>query len=320
MRPVGIDPMREPLCSALVGVRARQILTAVKPDAVFVLGASHIAGALADSYPVFHCSDATFASMVDYHGEFSTLSKRTLDAGNALERKVLQRSVAAILASERAAESARVDYMRTDGVHVVPFGANLDQLPVADVWQPHQECTLVFIGVQWYSKGADVAVETTRLLNARGIPAVLHVVGCQPPPEVQPQPFVRYHGFLRKGVPEEYAKLTQLVASSDFLIVPTRFEAYGIVFCEAAAYGTPAVSRRTGGVPTIIQDGVTGILEPVDAGPDAYAGRIEEIWSSPQRYSEMRRNAFARSRSTLNWDAWGNRVESIVRGTSPKAN
>jgi len=132
-------------------------------------------------------------------------------------------------------------------------------------------------------------------------------------------PFVRHHGFLRKAVPEEYARLTQLVASSDFLIVPTRFEAYGIVFCEAAAYGTPAVARRTGGVPTIIHDGITGILEPAESGASSYAARIQEVWSAPDRYREMRRQAFARSRSTLNWDAWGDRVETIIRSSLPKA-
>lgn len=319
MRPVGIDPMREPLCSTLVGPYLRSELSKIKPDAVFVLGASHIAAALTDHYRVYHCSDATFASMLNYHGEFSNLTRRTLRAGNALERRVLTGCAAAILASESAAQSARKDYQRTEGVHVVPFGANLDHLPPTDRWQRRPECVLVFVGVQWYSKGADIAVETTRLLNERGISATLHVVGCQPPPEAPPSPYVRHHGFLRKANPAEYEQLTRLIAEADFLIVPTRFEAYGIVFCEAAAYGTPVVACRTGGVPTIVEDGVTGILEPIEAGPESYAQRIAQLWSSPGRYIEMRRNAFARSRNILNWDSWGSRVETIVRESLAKA-
>jgi glycosyltransferase involved in cell wall biosynthesis len=250
--------------------------------------------------------------MLDYHAEFSSLSKRTVWAGNELERRVILGSTAVVLASDWAARSVREDYGRTKGVHVVPFGANLDELPAGDIWQRSEACSLVFIGVNWYEKGADVAVETTRLLNDRGIPAVLHVVGVSPPAGLPPMPFVKFHGFLRKQIADEYAKLTALVAKADFLIVPTRFEAFGIVFCESAAHGTPAISRLTGGVPTIIEDGVTGALLSPEAGASSYADRIKDVWSNPNRYQEMRRQAFAKSRSTLNWEAWGRRVEGII--------
>jgi glycosyltransferase involved in cell wall biosynthesis len=313
VRPTGIDLIREPLYSAAISAGAARLVTAANPDAVFVLGASHIAAGLCDRFRVFHCSDATFAALVDYHGEFSGLSKRTIWAGNELERRTIQESTAVILASEWAARSARVDYRRTEGVHVVPFGANLDELPAADVWQRSGECSLVFIGVNWFEKGADVAVEAARLLYERGIPVVLHVVGCAPPSDPGALPFVRFHGFLRKQIATEYARLTELVANADFLIVPTRFEAFGIVFCEAAAHGTPTISRQTGGVGTAIEDGVTGALLPDEAGPESYADRIQEIWSDEGRYLEMRRQSFARSRRTLNWDTWGVRVEAIVR-------
>src|SRR5690606_14918211 len=103
-------------------------------DVVFALSASHIAAGLAKHIPVVHCSDATFASLVNYHGEFSHLSARTVKAGNELERRAINRSRVVLLASDIAKESARSDYGRLDGVHVVPFGANLDVLPVEDIW------------------------------------------------------------------------------------------------------------------------------------------------------------------------------------------
>jgi glycosyltransferase involved in cell wall biosynthesis len=314
-RSTGIDLTREPLCSSIITAHTARLVARTNADAVFVLSASHISAGLADHFPVFHCSDATFATMVDYHGEFSALSDHTVRAGNALERHALRKSAANILASDWAAESVRADYQRTAGVHVVPFGANLDVLPKADIWTRRKECSLVFIGVTWYAKGADVAVETVRILRERGIPAVLHVVGCAPPEDLRPMPFVRFHGFLRKQVPDEYARLTALVASADFLVLPTRFDAFGIVFCEAAAYGTPSIARQTGGVPTAIQDGITGALLPPQAGARCYASRIQGIWSDPVGYRQMRRNALARSRRTLNWDAWGNSVETIIHDT-----
>jgi glycosyltransferase involved in cell wall biosynthesis len=310
-RRIGTDPLREPFCSDLIGAHAERMVKQTGADAAFVLGASHIAAGLAARLPVFHCSDATFGTMVGYHGEFVNLSKRTVWAGNELEGRAITRSAAAILASEWAAHSARTRYGRPD-VHVVPFGANLDELPSEDVWQQRPVRSLVFVGVNWYEKGADIAVEATRLLNEQGLPVVLHIVGCSPPDDFQPTRFVKCHGFLRKQNRDEYARLTALVASADFLIVPTRFEAFGIVFCEAAAHGTPSIARHTGGVPTIIDDGVTGALLPVDAEAQSYAERIRQLLSDPIGYREMRRNAFLKARRILNWDAWGASVESIV--------
>lgn len=312
LRFTGVDPLREPLCSAFLGRRAARLVSRVGADAVFVLGASHIAAGLVDRFPVFHCSDATFAAMVGYHGEFSNFSKRTLWAGHELERRVILGSAATIVASDWAADSVRSDYHRVEGVHVVPLGANLDDLPAGDTWERTDRCSLVFIGVNWYEKGADVAVAAAGLLKKRGIPVELHVVGCSPPPDVAVGPFVKFHGFLRKQNASEYARLTALVAAADFLVVPTRFDAFGIVFCEAAAYGTPAISRHTGGVPTAITDGVTGALLPFDSGPEAYADRIQAIWSNHAVYLQMRRDAMARSRSTLNWHVWGESVGRIM--------
>ena len=33
-----------------------------------------------------------------------------------------------------------------------------------------------------------------------------------------------------------------------FLILPTEFDAFGIVFCEASAYGVPSIAADVGGV------------------------------------------------------------------------
>ncbi len=50
--------------------------------------------------------------------------------------------------------------------------------------------------------------------------------------------------------------------ASDIFVFPTLDEALGMSAVEAQACGLPAVASRTGGVPDIIEDGVTGILVP----------------------------------------------------------
>ena len=103
-----------------------------------------------------------------------------------------------------------------------------------------------------------------------------------------------------------------MLAEADFFIFPTRFEAFGIAACEAAAFGTPAIARRTGGLTTVVEDGATGVLIDPDAGASAYADAILAIWSDPIHHAQMRQNAFERAHRVLNWDAWGDSVEGII--------
>lgn len=57
-----------------------------------------------------------------------------------------------------------------------------------------------------------------------------------------------------------------LLSGIDVLALPSLNEAVGRIILEAACFGVPAVASRTGGVPEIIQDGLTGILvEPGNA-------------------------------------------------------
>jgi starch synthase len=60
----------------------------------------------------------------------------------------------------------------------------------------------------------------------------------------------------------EWATLWQ---EADMFVMPTRGEAFGMVYQEAAAAGLPAIGTRINAVPEIIEDGVTGLLvEPGD--------------------------------------------------------
>ncbi|HYD66548.1 glycosyltransferase [Azospirillum sp.] len=61
-------------------------------------------------------------------------------------------------------------------------------------------------------------------------------------------------------------RMPDYLAAADLLVGPSLEEAFGQVFIEAAACGTPAIAFRTGGVPQAIEDGVTGILvDTIDA-------------------------------------------------------
>jgi glycosyltransferase involved in cell wall biosynthesis len=90
---------------------------------------------------------------------------------------------------------------------------------------------------------------------------------------------VEFLGF-RTDVPELIQELDVLVHAS------ITGEPFGQVIIEAMAAGKPVVATRGGGVPEIVQDGVTGILAPMgDAA--AMAEAICELLADPERAAKM---------------------------------
>jgi glycosyltransferase involved in cell wall biosynthesis len=91
---------------------------------------------------------------------------------------------------------------------------------------------------------------------------------------------VRFAGAL------PHAELPQVYANADLYLWPAINEAYGMAFLEAQAAGLPVVAGRTGGVPAVVTDGVTGILTPV-GDPVAFAMAVARLLDRPDERSRL---------------------------------
>jgi starch synthase len=88
----------------------------------------------------------------------------------------------------------------------------------------------------------------------------------------------------------------RIVAASDFLLMPSRFEPCGLTQMQAQRLGTLPVAHATGGLADTIEDGVSGFLFN-DLSPDGLRNacrRAFEVFRDPGRFAAMRRAAMAR--------------------------
>src|SRR4051794_21541921 len=90
-----------------------------------------------------------------------------------------------------------------------------------------------------------------------------------------------------------HAQLPAIYAGADLYLWPAVNEAYGMAFLEAQAAGLPVVAGRTGGVPAVVADGVTGILTPIgDAA--AFAAATARLLDDPKARAQLGKAARAR--------------------------
>jgi glycosyltransferase involved in cell wall biosynthesis len=193
-------------------------------------------------------------------------------------------------------------------LRMVPWGANLPQVPSrAEVDRMIQgrgrdPVVLSAIGVHWERKGGDTIVAAYRSLRRSGINVRLNVIGMTPPTEVHEG--IHFLPFADKSTPHGFRKIADLLAATHVLVAPSRVEAFGHVFAEAAAFGVPAVGADVGGVSTSIKDGVNGRLLPPDATGEDYAGAVEQLLATPQTYLQAAHASRARFEHDLNWPAF----------------
>ncbi len=93
---------------------------------------------------------------------------------------------------------------------------------------------------------------------------------------------------LTGSVPDE--RLHELYAAADIVVLPSRYESFGLVVVEAMMHGKPIVTCRAGGIPEVVVDGTDAVLvAPADA--ESLAAAIAALVRSPERRAELGRNA-----------------------------
>ena len=75
---------------------------------------------------------------------------------------------------------------------------------------------------------------------------------------------------IREGIDftGEQSNVPALLATLDMFVLTSTRETFGLALAEAMAQQLPVIATRVGGVPEIVQDGVTGLLVNSEDVPD----------------------------------------------------
>ncbi|MBL8928853.1 MAG: glycogen synthase [Kineosporiaceae bacterium] len=225
-----------------------------------------------------------------------------------------------------------------DRVHVVHNGIDLsgwnrDENPDAvraagiDPDRP----AIVFVGRITRQKGLPYLLRA-----ARRLPEEVQLVLCAGAPDTK-EILAEVSGLVaglqseRSGVvwiermlPRD--ELCQVLSAATTFVCPSVYEPLGIVNLEAMACEAAVVGTATGGIPEVVEDGVTGRLVPIDQVQDGtgtprdeerfvadLAEVLTEVATDPHRAREMGRAGRRRAEDHFSWGAIADRTMDVYR-------
>lgn len=225
--------------------------------------------------PFFLFQDMSFDALMHVHAttdipRYTTASAATLRRRQERQHRIYERAAGVLAMSQWLARSlVELSGLPAEKVHVVHPGTSA--VPAAGTALPVREGPrhrLLFVGRDFHRKGGDLAVAALAVLRREVAPSItLTVAG----PREWPQPGAVPDGVNFLG-PRPLSEVPHLYDTHDLFVMPSRLEAFGIVFAEAAARGLPCVGRNAFAMPEVIEPGVTGAL--VDGDDPAELARV----------------------------------------------
>lgn len=116
------------------------------------------------------------------------------------------------------------------------------------------------------------------------------------------------------GVVDEVAPI---LSRCDLFLLPSETESFGLAALEAMAAGVPPIASAVGGLPEVVEDGVSGYLCPV-GDVDTMAARCLDLLEDPQRYEMFSRAARERAVSRFRHEPVVDQYEAVYKSVLAK--
>ena len=290
----------------------QQRLKGKKYDYILAPAASSEIAFLNTNIPIIYYTDSSFGQLNEYYESFSNLFRFSAKESNFIEQKALLNATYIAYPSEWARKYVLKNYQLNAVPKVIPMGANIDEEQIVYVPKTihkDEEIYILFLGVDWFRKGGDKVFETFLLLSEK-YNVNLTVCGCIPPVT---HPKMKVIPFLNKNDASQMGSFTELFQHTHLLFLPSKAECFGIVFCEASAFGIPSITTNTGGIPNAVVDGENGYCLDVNATPSDYFNTISQLIENPSQYQSLSASSRALYLSTLNWNHWAHSIAELIQ-------
>jgi starch synthase len=256
------------------------------------------------------------------------------------ERTAIEAADAVIAVSEGMRRDVLAAYPAVDPARVQVIYNGIDAEEYApdrgtDVLERHHidpdAPTIAFVGRITRQKGVEHLLEAMAHVDP-GVQLVL-CAGAPDTPEIGAAVSARVERlrvqrggvlWIEQMLPKP--EVIQILGHATVFACPSIYEPLGIVNLEAMACETAVVATATGGIVEVVEDGVTGLLVPIDPLDDGtgeprdplqfardFAERLNELVRDPNRARKMGRAGRARVIERFEWAAIAQETVGLYR-------
>jgi len=161
-----------------------------------------------------------------------------------------------------------------------------------DYADPHEKVLMHISNFRPVKRTSDV-IDIFAKVNDR-IPSKLVLVGEGPDlPKIQTK--IQVMGLTHRvhflGKQDDVA---QVISIADLMLLPSEKESFGLVALEAMACGVPTIGSIAGGIPELVQNGITGFLSPI-GNTDEMADNALRLLSNDKMFADFREACIERA-------------------------
>ena len=189
----------------------------------------------------------------DYgHGMLNFISKKALKKRIIREEKIQHLAKGTFFMGKWLKDLMSKYYPNEKDKFIHAGGGLNKELKISDIKKDLNLNSILFVGIDFKRKGGELLLKAFDILNKEyNDNAKLYIAG----PNIKKEE--NNICYVGKASREE---LSTLFNKCNIFCMPSRFEAYGLVFIEAMCYGMPIVSYNRYEMPHFIQNEVNGYL------------------------------------------------------------
>ncbi|WP_323052337.1 glycosyltransferase family 4 protein [Pediococcus acidilactici] len=172
--------------------------------------------------------------------------------------------------------------------------------------------TFLFVGRDFYRKGGDLVVSAFNKLKLEYLKAKLIVAGPDKntiPEEMRSASGVHFIGDVSVD------KIGQLMTTATCFVMPSRFEAYGLVFVEAMANGMPIIARDKYEMPYFVSEGSGLVMrteKDVNSEIDNLLRCMTELLENRNHYLKKAQETAPKIAQEYSWAAVADRITNAI--------
>ncbi|WP_338432720.1 glycosyltransferase family 4 protein [Clostridium tyrobutyricum] len=189
-------------------------------------------------------------------------------------------------------------------VHWVGGGVNININRIKN--KKKNNTRILFVGRDFIRKGGDLVYKAFKVLKEKYLlSAELYIAGPKKWPLNEKDNSVKFLGDIS---PEE---LSDYFNICDIFCLPSRFEAYGLVFIEALVYGLPCIGRNEFAMKEFIQNGYNGFLINND-DVDNLALKMFDLLNNENIKANVLKNR-KKYIENYSWDKVAERIINVIK-------